>query len=334
MIRGLFKRARAAGDDDADARTLFFASDLHGAEICFRKFLAAAKFYQADVLILGGDIAGKQVIPILETAPGRFSATFRQQVREMTGGGLADFTREVQGMGYYTRHVDQAELDRCSRNPERAETLFKEAMRESINRWIDLAEEKLRGTEVEILFAPGNDDPEIVDEVVVARNSRHFRFVEGEVVEVAPGHEMLSTGYTNVTPWSTPREYSEEVIARRIDEIAARLRCPETAVFNLHVPPYDSRLDTAPVVQGDLSVKTSFGQPLTGPAGSTAVRSALERYQPLLSLHGHIHESAGVVHIGRTLAINPGSEYGEGVLRGALLRIGGGKLIRRQLTIG
>ena len=112
------------------------------------------------------------------------------------------------------------------------------------------------------------------------------------------------------------------------------LRNPETAIFNLHVPPYDSKLDTAPAVQSDLSVKTSMGQPMSGPVGSTAVRGAIERYQPLLSLHGHIHESAGAVHIGRTLAINPGSEYGEGILRGALIRIGGGKLIRHQLTIG
>jgi Icc-related predicted phosphoesterase len=158
--------------------------------------------------------------------------------------------------------------------------------------------------------------------------------VEGEIVEVAPGHEMLCTGYTNVTPWATPREYPEEVIRDRVDAIAQRLRRPETAIFNIHVPPHSSRLDTAPLVGQGLKIKTSLGQQLTGPVGSTAVRAAIEKYQPLLSLHGHIHESSGAVKLGRTLSINPGSDYGDGVLRGALVTIGNGRIHRYQLTQG
>jgi Icc-related predicted phosphoesterase len=57
------------------------------------------------------------------------------------------------------------------------------------------------------------------------------------------------------------------------------------------------------------------------PVGSTAVRDAIERYQPALSLHGHIHEARGVHWLGRTLALNPGSEYAEGTMKGAIVNL-------------
>ncbi len=53
--------------------------------------------------------------------------------------------------------------------------------------------------------------------------------------------------------------------------------------------------------------------------GAVAVRNAIEKYKPLLGLHGHIHESKASEHLGRTLILNPGSEYGEGILRGVLV---------------
>ena len=70
------------------------------------------------------------------------------------------------------------------------------------------------------------------------------------------------------------------------------------------------------------------------PVGSTACRETIERYQPLLGLHGHLHESRGTFQLGRTLCINPGSEYSEGVLRGALIELEGGQVKNYQLTTG
>jgi Icc-related predicted phosphoesterase len=117
--------------------------------------------------------------------------------------------------------------------------------------------------------------------------------------------------------------------------MADRLDHPEAAIFNIHVPPYDSGLDTAPQLDEHLAPITSMGAPLTAPAGSKAVREAIDRYQPLASLHGHIHEAGGIVRLGRTVAINAGSEYAEGVLRGALLTVrNGGGLVRYQQTAG
>jgi uncharacterized protein len=61
------------------------------------------------------------------------------------------------------------------------------------------------------------------------------------------------------------------------------------------------------------------GEPKMIPVGSTAVRDAILKYQPMLALHGHIHESSGIRKLGTTTLVNPGSEYAEGILRGALI---------------
>jgi len=329
-----FLKRKPARRDPEGAITLFFASDFHGSEICFRKFVNAAAFYKADLLVMGGDLSGKMLVPIVETGDGRFSASRHGQAQIVESRDLDDFERSIRNQGFYPQHMTASELAEIESDPDKLEDLFEQAIIDTVNRWIDLAEEKLDGTGVHIVFAPGNDDPKAVDRAIEARGSERFRFVEGKVVEIAPGHELLSTGYTNITPWNTPREYPEDVIAARIESIARTLESPETSIFNLHVPPYDSMIDTAPLITGDLAAKTSMGQVVTGPVGSTAVREALEKWQPIVSLHGHIHESGGTARIGRTLAINPGSEYGEGVLRGALVTVGGGALIRHQLTSG
>lgn len=105
---------------------------------------------------------------------------------------------------------------------------------------------------------------------------------------------------------------SEEDLERRIRAVADRLDRSRPAIFVLHSPPYRSTLDDAPQVRNDLTVVTDGGQVVMTPVGSTAVRRVIEEFQPLLALHGHIHESRGAVRIGRTLCINPGSAYGEG----------------------
>jgi Icc-related predicted phosphoesterase len=327
-------RNRSAPHRPAGARTLFFATDFHGSEICFRKFLNAAGVYGADLLIMGGDLSGKLVIPVVNKGAGSYEASRHGETRLIDAADLPDFEKEIRNQGFYPWHLEADELEHYRTHPDEVERLFEQAIVDTVQRWIDLTEDKFRGSDMQIVFAPGNDDPEVVDRSIAERRSEHFRLVEGTIIEVAPGHEMLSTGYTNITPWGTPREYPEEVIRDRIERIAQGLTRPETAIFNLHVPPYASQLDTAPLVNVDLSVQTSMGQRMTGPAGSTAVREALEKWQPLLSLHGHIHESGGTARIGRTLAINPGSEYSEGVLRGALVTIGDGKLLSHQLTTG
>jgi Icc-related predicted phosphoesterase len=315
-------------------RTIFFASDLHGSEICFKKFVAAAKFYHADVLLLGGDVSGKIVVPIVGSGKGKYVAAFHGQPEEIDDSTIEDFEMRAWNSGLYTVRMERDEYQHYVDHPEDVESLFIDVMRGTMKRWIEYAKTKLEGGPVVIFTAPGNDDPKEVDEVMLTYGDDRFIYVEGEIVEIAPGMEMLSTGYTNITPWDTHREYTEDQIREHLKSMTDRLEHPETAIFNIHVPPHNSRLDTAPLLGQDLKVKTSAGAQMTAPVGSVAVREAIEEIEPLLALHGHIHESGGSVKIGRTTAINVGSEYGEGILRGVLLTIGEGKLLNYQAVSG
>lgn len=317
-----------------DETTIFFATDLHGSEVCFKKFVNAAAFYKADVLLLGGDISGKMVVPVVEDRAGRYRAKLHGQEHLLETGAVEDFERKAWNAGLYTRRMTPEEHRHYADHPEALDGLFSEVVTQTVRRWIDYAHDRLSDTNVVIYNAPGNDDPMEVDAVVQEHGGDRFRFVEGDVIEVAPGHEMLSTGYTNHTPWNTHREYTEEEIAARLRSMTDRLENPSSALFNIHVPPYNSRIDSAPMLGDNLVVQTSAGGQLTAPVGSTAVRAAIEEVQPLVSLHGHIHESGGATRIGQTLAINAGSEYGEGVLHGVLITVGGGRLLRHQAVTG
>lgn len=332
-MRNLLRRNPPAAKSERE-RTIFFASDLHGSQVCFKKFIAAARFYGADTLLLGGDISAKIVVPVVAAGKGRYAAQFHGHVEKITDASLADFEQRCADSGLYTERMEPDEYQHYADHPEQVEALFDRVMRRTVQQWLEYAKTRLEDSPVVIYTAPGNDDPPSVDEVLLSHGDQRLRFTEGEIVELAPGMEMLSTGYTNVTPWDTHREYSEDEIRAHLASMTARLESPQTAIFNIHVPPYNSRLDTAPVLGQDLKVKTAAGAQVTAPVGSVAVREAIEQVQPLLSLHGHIHESGGSVTIGRTTAINVGSEYGEGILRGVLITIGDGKLLRYQAVSG
>jgi uncharacterized protein len=330
---GLLRRKAAVPRSEGE-RTVFFASDLHGSEVCFKKFVAAAKFYGADILLLGGDISAKIVVPVVSTGPNRYTAQFHGYEERLDDATVEDFEQRAANSGLYTERMEPDEYQHYIDHPDQVDELFERVMRRTVQRWLEYAKTRLDGSPVIIYSVPGNDDPLSVDDVLLTHGDDRLRFVEGDVVELAPGMEMLSTGYTNVTPWDTPREYSEDQIRERLKGMTDRLEHPETAIFNIHAPPHNSRLDTAPLLGQDLKVKTAAGAQMTAPVGSVAVREAIENVQPLLTLHGHIHESGGSVTIGRTTAINVGSEYGEGILRGVLLTIGDGKLLRYQAVSG
>jgi Icc-related predicted phosphoesterase len=105
-------------------------------------------------------------------------------------------------------------------------------------------------------------------------------------------------------------------------------------IFNLHVPPYDCGLDTCPKLDENLKPVYAGSEIMTISSGSKAVRNAIEKHQPVLGLHGHIHESRGFVKIGRTLCLNPGSEYTEGMLRGVVVDLDEKGVKNYLLTVG
>ena len=258
------KSSRAAKEAGT---TLFFASDLHGSEVCFKKFVNAASFYKADVLVLGGDISGKIVIPIVDAGHGIYKARMHGRDTTVPTDAVEEFERRAGNGGLYTRRMSLEEYTYLSDHPEAVEELFSEVLVSTVRRWIDYARDRLAGSGVTIINAPGNDDPFVIDDVLREHGGDTFRFVDGEIVEIAPGHEMLSSSATNHTPWHTHREYSENEIAQRLARMTAELENPATALFNIHVPPYDSGLDTAPMLSDDLSVRTSAGGSVDGPGG-------------------------------------------------------------------
>jgi Icc-related predicted phosphoesterase len=329
---GLF--GRKSRKHDGGTVTLFFATDIHGSEICWKKFVNAASFYGVDLLVLGGDFTGKLVVPIIEKDDGTFEADRHGKRQLLQKEELEQFEKRIRNLGFYPTYMSSEEHAGYVRDPRGVDRLFDDLMHRRLVEWIEYARQKLAGTGVQIVTAPANDDPYAIDDIIEESGEDVLINVEAQAYEVTDGHQMISTGWTNPTPWDTPREFPEPEIERHIEEMAADLSDRSGAIYNLHPPPFDSKLDLAPQLGEDLSVQTSMGQQVMVPVGSKAVRNILERHQPLLSLHGHIHESAGAVEIGRTLAINPGSEYGEGVLRGAIVEVGGGKIHRYQATSG
>jgi uncharacterized protein len=311
---------------------LFFATDIHGSDICWKKFLNAAKFYQAEVLVLGGDMTGKALVPIVEQPDGTFRATLLQQVFTLKDvAAVQEMERRVASRGYYPFRATQAQLAEFATDAAKLDAFFRERMLAVLEQWIALADERLAGTGLRCFVCPGNDDPPAVDDVL--RAATHVQLAEGRTVELGDGFVMLSTGWSNQTPWHTYREASEPELAARIAAMLEPGLDMRATVFNFHCPPYGSQLDDAPEIDAELRVKDA-GRSLI-PVGSTAVRDAILTHQPLLSLHGHIHEGKGAVRLKKTLAINAGSAYEQGVLQGAVVDLDRRKGVRSYtLTTG
>jgi Icc-related predicted phosphoesterase len=323
----------------ADGQTrIFFAADIHGSQVTFRKFLAAATFYGVDALVFGGDLMGKALVPILRTNGG-FHASFQGRDEEFDADGLAQFTDALEQPGFYWKVFERDEYEAVEGDPMAKHGLFHELASERLAGWIDRAEEALRGTRVRLYLTGGNDDEPSVLATLERHDGGHVIASEGRLVELDGEHTMITVGLSTFTPWDTPREASEEEIARTIEAAVATVPDVGRCVFNLHCPPKDTPIDTClklEVRPGELPRPIrEGGRFLTTGGGSTAVREAIERYQPVLSLHGHIHESRGNTRIGKTLCINPGSSYEQGELLGAVIDLDGGKKVKNfVLTSG
>lgn len=323
----MFKRRDSGG-----GQTIFFATDLHGSNVCFKKFVNAGKFYGADVLILGGDVTGKMVVPIARQPDGSYLSAFAGKEVALVGDDeVQAFEARIADMGFYPQVMEEDEYRELADDPDGQETLFHKLIRERLEEWIEYARPRLAEHGVKCFAAPGNDDSFYVDELLAA--SEAIELLEGRVVEL-DGVEMLTTGWSNETPWKTERETSEVELRSMITAMIDRLERPEAAIFNIHVPPHATSLDQCPKLDEELRPVSSGGNPVMTSAGSTAVRELIEKHQPLLGLHGHIHEGRGIARIARTVCVNPGSNYSEGVLNGSLIRLQGGEIRDVHLTQG
>jgi Icc-related predicted phosphoesterase len=297
---------------------IFFATDIHGSEKCYRKFLNAGKFYGVEVLILGGDITGKGLVPVTKLPDGTYKARVDGREQVVYQDGLQDVLSNIRNAGLYPYIATKEEIEEVASDKEQLRHAFENVVRQSLYDWMQLAKERAKPHGIEVYIQPGNDDePRVLD----AMSSDFVVNPEGKLIHLRDSVPMISYGHSNRTPWNSPRELDEDQLSAEIEKMAAQLSTCELTVFNMHVPPKDATIDRAPVLDANFKPVVRAGEIQMAGAGSTAVRGAIQKYQPLLSLHGHIHESGGMAKIGRTISINPGSEYSDGILRGALITI-------------
>ena len=293
---------------------IFFATDIHGSDVCWRKFLNAGAFHKADVLIMGGDMTGKAMVPIT-IGNGSWRVTLQEQVQVLSSEDeAAAMEKRIQDRGYYPIRLTPDEFDAWTADPALVDARFKAEMLGQVERWMALADERLAGKGIKCVVSPANDDMFEIDPIIAA--AKLVDLGESNLIDL-DGFSMISTGWANPTPWKTYRELPEDELRTRIDGLVEKVPDRQRSIFNFHAPPFGSNLDNAPKIGEDMRY-VSGGQALI-PVGSKAIRDAILEYGPALSLHGHIHEGRGAVKLGRTLAVNPGSSYEDGVLQAAIV---------------
>jgi uncharacterized protein len=308
---------------------IFFATDIHGSEVCWRKFLNAGKFHKADVLVMGGDMTGKAMVPITGSGDS-WTVTLQDQETHLGGEAeVAAMEKRIADRGYYPIRLSPDNMAAWQADQHLVDARFKAEMLGQVERWMALADERLAGSGIRCVVSPANDDIFELDPIIDA--ARLVDLGESNAIEL-DGFTMVSTGWANPTPWNTFRELPEDKLRARIDSLVADVPDAHRAIFNFHAPPYGSNLDNAPKLDAEMRY-VSGGQALV-PVGSHAIRDAILAYGPILSLHGHIHEGRGAVKLGRTLAVNPGSSYEDGVLQAAIVDLDSKKgEVKRYLLI-
>jgi uncharacterized protein len=307
---------------------IFFVTDVHGSNVCYRKFLNALKAYNVDIGILLGDLTGKMLIPLVERPGGGWSTTFMGHSLEITTEEeLNALKKTIEMVGYYWVHLSRDEFLAYKADGQKLDGLFNQLMLDRLRQWVTLADERLAGTSYKVYMAPGNDDHMEVDQVI--EDSAAIVNCNDRCVMVGD-HEMVTFSWTNPTPWDTPREKPDEQLEPMLEKLISNVRNMQTAIFNFHAPPYGFALDLAPELTADLIQAADRKIHV----GSRAVAKVIQKYQPLLGLHGHIHESRGVQKFGRTTIINPGSEYSEGILKGVVVMLEKGKVQDYVFTSG
>jgi Icc-related predicted phosphoesterase len=316
----IMKLGKLFGGSGSKLTRILYGSDFHGSEAVFRKFLSAAFQYKANVLIVGGDVTGKAMIPIIHQGKGCYMGhVFGRREEACTPDELEKLKKTISNVGFYPIVLEQDEAAELEGSREQMAGRFAHEMSARVRDWMALAEEKLVPAGIELYFMPGNDDLYDIDQVIA--EYPHVKNPDMQCHIIGGEYELLGNSNANMTPWACERDLEEDQLQVKLGTLAEMISTPEKAIVILHVPPVDSGLDSCPELDKDLKIITKGGQIMLKSAGSPAVRAFIEKIQPLLTLHGHIHESPGHVRIGRTLCINAGSEYAEGILKAAIINL-------------
>jgi len=311
---------------------ILFATDLHGSDLCFRKLINAVKIYKADVLIIGGDITGKAIVPVIEEK-GIYTASFFDSTHTAKNKDeLEKLIKYIKDVGFYPYQLTKEEFENIKDDHEKQMEIFKHLMMERLKEWIKTLEDHFAKTNVKVFIMPGNDDYYFIDEIL--NSSDYVVNSDKKVVQIDDYHEMITIGESNITPWKCPRDVTEEELSKIIEQLVSQVSNIDKSIFNIHVPPYGTKIDLCPKLDEQLRIVHKAGQIIMDHAGSKAVYDAIKKYQPLLGLHGHIHEAKGFDKIGKTLILNPGSEYAEGILHVAIINVDKDKVKGHMILTG
>jgi len=289
-----------------------------------RKWLHVPEAHGADVLMFCGDLTGKMIVPFIKQNDGTTRVDyFKAKEMLQSEAEVQGMKTKLQDIGVYYFDTTADEIKQFQEHPEKVDDFMAKAIEERMKQFCDLIIERIDTKKTKVFVMPGNDDIKIVDEIIKSYEDKNIIYPLDKVTDVG-GFETISFEFVNPTPWDTPREMNESDLKKAIDKLITRLSDPSKSIFCFHCPPINTKLDSAPKLNKDLAIETAGGIPQFEHVGSKSVRAAIEKYQPILGLHGHIHEAFGFDQIGKTLVLNPGSEYGEGILRGYIIEMSAG----------
>ena len=312
---------------------ILYGSDFHGSDIVFRKFISSGLHYKANALIVGGDVTGKAMVPVIHQGGGHYLANlFGKDLTATNPDEIEKVKKAISNVGFYPILLEKDEAAELESDPVKMSIRFEHEMNERIREWMTLFEETLVPKNISMYFMPGNDDLASIDETLA--EFKHVHNPDMKHFELEGGYELVGNSNANMTPWTCARDIEEDDLRNKLDTLAGMIQNPERTIAVLHVPPYGSSLDTCPELDENLKIITQGGQVVMKSAGSTAVKEFIEKIQPMLTLHGHIHESPGHVHNGRTLSINAGSEYAEGIMKAAIINLENGRVKGHLLISG
>ncbi|MGA7860292.1 MAG: hypothetical protein WCB19_00340 [Thermoplasmata archaeon] len=318
-------------------RSIFFVADLHGSEPVLNKVINSAKFYGVDTIVIGGDITGKLLIPIVDIGGGRYSLELYGVPKTIEAKELEETQKKIRGTGSYWTLVSRSEYDAMVANPAEVKRHFLEKMLEHLESVYKKAEDRLRANGVKLYIIPGNDDYVEVADFLKSRSSDVVINFEEQIVELGE-YQLVGYGKSNPTPWHTPRETADAIVGQELRRLTAKAD-PARTLLIAHAPPVDTTIDKAPRLTADMKQVLSGGHMEMVSVGSAEVRKVIEEFEPVVAFHGHIHESPGVdtvigQHGKKVPVMNPGSLYSTGVLQGIIVQLANGKVKGYNFTTG
>ena len=328
MVKGLAryllgKKGRHV-TETANELEIVFATDFHGSTEMWSKFATLVAEVRPDLAIAGGDFKGKALAVAEGIRPDAWQVKYPSS-RVLDAGEVLTWTEDIARQGIYAARVSQRQSQQLAVDEDYAEGFLMEAARLRLRTWAQEAR-TLKQYCGRLMLVPGNDDgPEMtgaIREIDPSLSDEHVRIGEWDVISV---------GTTPPTPWKTPGEAEESEILAEVSALLDQTRRCDSTVLVAHSPPYNTLLDIGPDLDEEMRVRTAGGRQRTKHIGSRAIREILITRGPLISLHGHVHESRGIQYLGRTLALNPGSEYSGGTLTAAHIRAVPGKVIDSRI---